>query len=250
MKSILIGNCNRNIEDFVLSCSSKKRVLNKLSEVFKELGENVVRIIPSSDEILWIRDIYIPIDNTYVIGNLTQDSTMNRNRSDEYEQIIPYFNSYKKIITSPKKVKLEGGDIIQQDDFIFVGLGERTNMEAVHFLKQKFPKKHIIPITHTSLHLDCVFCVLDKNVFYDSKYISHLDLDGLFHTYDISHMVDSGKYLATNFVRINNTLITSNTPQNASFRQLLRNMGYKIKMVDTKGIWREGGSIRCLTQWL
>jgi N-dimethylarginine dimethylaminohydrolase len=176
---------------------------------------------------------------------------MNTDRSIEYDYIKKFLNTEKKIIEIPDNILFEGGDIIQEGNYMFVGISSRTNIQIVTILKDLFPNKNIIPIHHTALHLDCCFCILDnKLVFYDSKYIENISLPNKFTIFDIASIVDSGKYMATNFVRVGNTLIMSKIKKNAIFRKILRDIGYKIILINTQNIWKEGGSIRCLTQWL
>lgn len=263
--SILLGNCNKNTDTFKLSCKEKQLVLKRISRAFRKYNIDVQRVETDKNEIIWIRDIYIPIDNTYVIGNLTRKSTMNNNRINEFKELENILcksvnkNENINIIKPPRNVKLEGGDIIQYNDYIFVGNNKRTNKDGYEYLKNTFKNKKVILIEHTALHLDCVFCILDNGViFYDSKYIKKLKIPKKFQDKenfrinDISSIVDSGKFLATNFVQIPNTktLIISNIKENEPFRNILENMGYNLELVKTENIYLEGGSIRCLTQWL
>jgi N-dimethylarginine dimethylaminohydrolase len=257
--SILLGNCNKNTDTFKLSCKEKQLVLKRISRAFKKYNIDVQRVETDKNQVLWIRDIYIPIDNTYVIGNLTKKSTMNNNRINEFKELENILHKSVNIIKPPRNVKLEGGDIIQYNDYIFVGNNKRTNKEGYEYLKNTFKNKKVILVEHTAVHLDCVFCILESGViFYDSKYIKKLKIPKKiqdkekFIINDISSIVDSGKFLATNFVQIPNTktLIISNIKENKLFRDILENMGYNLEIVKTENIYLEGGSIRCLTQWL
>lgn len=267
--SILLGNSNKNTDNYKLTCKEILLVLKRIARAFKKHNINVERVNTDKNQILWIRDIYIPIDNTYVIGNLTRKNTMNNNCINEYKELENnLLNSINKnknenknisIVKPPRNVKLEGGDIIQYYDYIFVGIGKRTNRNAYEYLKTIFKNKKFILIEHTALHLDCVFCILDNGViFYDSKYIQKLKIPKRFQDKehfrinDISEIVDSGKFLATNFVQIpkTKTLIMSNIKENEPFRNILENMGYYLELVKTENIYLKGGSIRCLTQWL
>ncbi len=176
---------------------------------------------------------------------------MNRDRSDEFKYIKPNLYKDKKIIRIPSNILFEGGDFIQIKNYIFIGIGSRTTIKIVPILKKLFPNKKIVPIHHTGLHLDCCLCIVGKRIFYDGKYIENItSIPNRFKIVDIASIVDSGKYMATNFLQVGNTLIMSGIKKNKRFRQMLRNIGYKIILVDTRNIWKEGGSIRCLTQWL
>jgi N-dimethylarginine dimethylaminohydrolase len=249
--SILLGNCNSNIDNYYLNCGIKQIVIQEIINAFNKLGTYVIQVQTNLDEVIWIRDIYVPIDNIYLKCNLTKNSTMNTDRSIEYDYIKKFLNTEKKIIEIPDNILFEGGDIIQEGNYMFVGISSRTNIQIVTILKDLFPNKNIIPIHHTALHLDCCFCILDnKLVFYDSKYIENISLPNKFTIFDIASIVDSGKYMATNFVQVGNTLIMSKIKKNAIFRKILRDIGYKIILINTQNIWKEGGSIRCLTQWL
>jgi N-dimethylarginine dimethylaminohydrolase len=248
--NILLGNCNFNIDDYFVNCNDKKIVINDIKESFKSLSVNVYQVDININEIIWIRDIYVPIDNIYLKCNLTKNSTMNTDRSIEFDYIKSFLNIDKKIVEIPYNISFEGGDFIQYKNYIFIGIGRRTNKQIISVLQQLFPQKNIIGIYHTALHLDCCLCVLDNIIFYDSKYIEHITLPHIFKLFDISSIVDSGKYMATNLVQVGNTLIMSKIKKNATFRKILRSIGYHIILINTRNIWKEGGSIRCLTQWI
>ena len=249
--SILLGICNYNIDNYYLNCNDKNIVIKEIKDVFIELDINVIFIKNNLKEIIWIRDIFVPIDNLYLKCNLTTNSTMKTDRSFEFNFIKHFLKKEKQIIEIPPNISFEGGDIIQEQNYIFVGIGMRTDIQIISILQQLFPQKNIIPIHHTALHLDCCFCILNNTlIFYDSKYIKNLELPSFFTIYDISSIVDSGKYMATNFVQVGNNLIMSKIKKNATFRKILRSFGFNIKLVNTQNIWKEGGSIRCLTQWL
>ena len=249
--SILLGICNYNINNYHINCNDKNIVIKDIGDVFIQLGINVIHVENKLKEIIWIRDIYVPIDNLYLKCNLTKNSTMNTDRSIEFNYLKPFLKKNKQIIEIPLNISFEGGDIIQEQNYIFVGIGMRTNIQIVSILKELFPQKIIIPIHHTALHLDCCFCILNNTlIFYDSKYIENIELPNVFKIYDISSIADSGKYMATNFVQVGNTLIMSKIKKNATFRKILRSFGFNIVLINTQNIWKEGGSIRCLTQWL
>ena len=52
-----------------------------------------------------------------------------------------------KIIKVPSNIYLEGGDIIVDNKTIYVGISERTTIDAITFLKDIFGEKYsIIPL--------------------------------------------------------------------------------------------------------
>ena len=173
--SILLGNCNKEIDDYRVSCKNKKAILDNIGDALKKCGLESSNIITTSDEILWIRDIFFTIDNKCFICNLTKSDTMSRNRQFEKNCLPQLIENKFEIINIPTYIKLEGGDIIQSKNDIFVGIGDRTSYEVLEFLNKHLPNMNIIPVIHSSLHLDCIFAVLNHNkIIYHTDYIDKL----------------------------------------------------------------------------
>ncbi len=64
---------------------------------------------------------------------------------------------------------------------------------------------------------------------------------------DIDSYIKGDPNLATNFLFLDEkTIIIDN--QFITIRTLLRQFGFKLIVIDLKGIYKQGGSIRCLTQ--
>ena len=108
--------------------------------------------------------------------------------------IIDNLRNDQKIII-PKNIKIEGGDIILNNEFIFIGYTEnnkyvnlkvsRTNKESLEYIQDQFPDKTIIGIKlikndkdpkNNILHLDCTMqpignkkIIIYENGIYDKK---------------------------------------------------------------------------------
>ena len=135
--SILLGYSNKNIKDYHVSSKNKNKVINNLEIQLTKLGIKVKKIKGNGDELIWIRDIFILIDDTYFILNLTNDDTMNRNRKNEFNEVISYLDKKYNIEYLPKNIYLEGGDIIINDKDIFIGINKRTSIKAVEYFQNK-----------------------------------------------------------------------------------------------------------------
>ena len=68
-----------------------------------------------------------------------------KSRRGEGASIHKEIKKYRTIKTLPPSVTLDGGDVLNTEKKIFVGISSRTNFEAVNALA-KFTKKPIIPI--------------------------------------------------------------------------------------------------------
>ena len=76
--SILLGNClyGNNIS----SCEEKDDIIVQISSILKEIDIEPV-FLKSNKDIIWIRDIFVIIDNICFICNLTQRDTIGNNRT-------------------------------------------------------------------------------------------------------------------------------------------------------------------------
>ena len=249
--SIIIGSSKRNVKNNSLSFVSKQKIIDDLGNKIRSLGVDVIKTQHNVDEVLWLRDIFVIIDNTCIICNLTSNDSIGKDRRNEYLSLDSYLFSKYTIVNLPSDVKLEGGDIIQNKDDIFIGIGERTNEEAVDYLQYLFPMKNIIPVIHKDMHLDCVLSVVSPNTILFSKkrtYIEHCENIKKYTLHDIDDETDG--ILVTNFLIIGDNIIHSNRRENHTVIYILKSLGYNVHYVDIEDLWKEGGGIRCMTQWI
>ncbi len=248
--SIILGNCHKDIINNFEKCSSKRNIIDNISKVLHECGIDTLKINTNLDETIWIRDIYFIIDDQCFICNLTNLCTMNTNRYIEKKDLIQLLDKkYKKINYIPRYVDIEGGDIIQSNNDIFVGIGARTNFNSTIFLKTKFPHKRIIPIYHSSLHLDCVFTVLNNNqILFHSEYVESFTIDN-YEKLDIKDYVNSDNPIPCNFFIYQDNIVCSDMIKNEKLLDLLKILNYRVFTINIGNLWKEGGGIRCLTQW-
>jgi N-dimethylarginine dimethylaminohydrolase len=262
--SILLGtpyiyNKNYCSNKSNVSTNKKEDILSQLEKVFHKLGIQTQQIEYNKDKYtdicaaLWVRDMFVKIDDIYVLlpGTKNDGGII---RENEYKTIENLFK--KKLINYDEKSKIEGGDIIQHKNTIFVGLNRRTNLKGLSFLKKHFNHKTFIQISHKALHLDCCFCILHNNiVLYSKKYISNLpsyitsnylclDLETI-----LGEKIDVCN-LAANFVIVNKDIITAYKRSFKPLYNFLELAGYKIHYVTFHRLQKSGGGVRCLTQWI
>ena len=175
------------------------------------------------------------------------------------------------IISMPSDARVEGGDVMLCDDFIFVGYSEesdfhkyqvaRTNRSAVDFLQHSFPHKKVKGFElkksddnpkDNALHLDCCFQPVGQHyaIMYKEGFKNQSDIDFL-----ISHFGED------NIIFINrdemyqmNSNIFSISPQvvisEKGFERLnkeLRNKGITVEEVPYAEIAKMEGLLRCST---
>lgn len=244
------------------SCNTKDRInANKALKIIeKEIKKLKVKIIrPKKIDIsnictsLWVRDTSFNIDNKlFVIPHMIYYDKMKRaNQVKQEVEVIPYKNEAEIV---PSNVNLDGGDIIVDDRNIFVGKGIRTDNSGSVYMKNKFSKYNVITIRHHALHLDCCLGILpNKKLLYSKTYIKRIPRV-LREEYDC-YCVEDYMYdhyepnLATNFLLINNTIITAYKQKFERIYELIRSFGLNVVTVPFSNIFKAGGGVRCMTQW-
>jgi len=264
LMSILIGSAkkhNPKLCTFSPPTRSEFDVLSDMKNAFESLGIKVSRpnyhpVVKSICRSIWVRDSSVNINNNIILL-----PGWSKGRMDEWKT-HPYASHSQSQIAPHNQERIEGGDIIQHGDLIIIGLGMRTNIAGVRWLKQYLRRnglqKTIITVKHTTLHLDCCLCVLPNGeLIYSQKYIKNLPvtLKGIYDVYTVEHIIGQRGQkcqtnLATNIVIIDNNLITTDQQEFVKLREFLRYRGYNVIEIRYGNMSKLGGGIRCLTQWL
>lgn len=250
--------CSDN--DHILKEKTKRAILNQMKQVFQKYSIHVKEVDPSIGKslyicsLLWVRDLFVKIDNTFVLLPCVRKTDDGLRRRDEYKSIIPLLKSQTTILHDVPESLLEGGDILQHKNKLFVGIGKRTNKKGAHFLLTQFPEKTVVTIRHSALHLDCCFCILNRStVLYAKKYITYLPkaITDEYNCYDIETIAGTRMTnLATNMVLIGGVVVTAYNPELEDLYRFIRRKKFKIEFIDFYGLEQEGGGVRCLVQWM
>lgn len=138
-------------------------------KVLTAAGVNVLRPVNRPDLLqVFTRDIGFAVGGVFIKGRMKESS-----RAAEYSMIEHHVRAAAEVvITPPKSVIVEGGDVVLYRDVIFVGVGRRTNESAVDFLEDVFPKRNVVAVhlvhgtddPHSDvLHLDCAFAPVGRD---------------------------------------------------------------------------------------
>ena len=248
LKTVILGSSQKylNYDKTDKQNIIEKNVLKEIKEIMEKMGIKVIQptLIKELDieESLWVRDSSIVIGKQFILMQLQDE------RKLEYKTV----DINKNITQKNTKIKIEGGDIIQMKNIIFIGINKRTNIYGYRWLKNVFPNKRIIKINHTALHLDCCFSILpNKMILYSNKYIT--DLPSFcyknFNCINVDNMIVGDTNLSTNFLFLDkNTILVDNQYRFKNIRKLLKKLDFEIIIVNLQKMWKYGGSIRCLTQ--
>lgn len=244
------------------------REMETFAGVFQKYDVEVFRpeIIPDCNQI-FARDIAFVIDDLFIRSNILPD----REKELKAIQYVMDGIAPEKIITPPEEVHIEGGDVMLWNDHVFIGTykGEdypdqitaRTNMHAVHFIRELFPGKKVkefdlvkskTEARDNALHLDCCFQPVgkDKGIIYEGGFHRKEDYEylvKLFGKENLFHITrDEMYYMFSNVFSIDTDVVVSER----NFTRLnnwLRENGFVVEEVAYVEISKQEGLFRCST---
>ena len=156
---------------------------------------------------IFTRDIAFVIENKLVLPNIIAD------RKQEAEAITNVLNQInaEDIIRMPENTRVEGGDVMPFNKYIFVGYSEkedfekykvaRTNKAGLNFLATTFPSKIVkgfelnksdVDAQKNALHLDCCFQPIGKGmaILYKGGFKNQEDVDFLTNYFGVKNIIE------------------------------------------------------------
>ena len=242
--------------------------MNAVKSVLLKYGVEVFR--PRNIEGLnqiFSRDIGFVIDNKFIVSNIIDD------RKEEASAIDTLIENIRAedIVQIPTDARVEGGDVMLCDDFIFMGYSEesdfhkyqvaRTNRSAVDFLQHSFPHKKVKGFElkksddnpkDNALHLDCCFQPVGQYyaIMYKEGFKNQSDVDFLFSHFGEDNIIfisrDEMYQMNSNIFSISTQVVISEK----GFERLnkeLRNKGITVEEVRYAEIAKMEGLLRCST---
>ena len=247
----LENNCIAEIENF--------------NNILIDNGVTVIRPKPIKDlNQIFTRDIAFVIDNILFEAN-TIDA-----RAEEKKGILDILNNEKgSNIKIPKGIKIEGGDVIINNNFIFIGYCNkkdenlkvsRTNKKAVDFIKEVFPNKDIIGLElvkndndphNNILHLDCTMQPVGKNdiIIYEGGFRNKSDYSFIKEIFKNNMIKVTSQDMFNGFPNIfsiNNKKVVSDITFH-KLNSILKEKGYTVIKTMYREISKFGGLFRCST---
>ena len=164
-----------------------------------------------------------------------------KSRRGEGASIHKEIKKYRTIKTLPSSVTLDGGDVLNTDEKIFVGISSRTNFEAVNALA-KFTKKPVIPIKILrGLHLKTSVSYLGNDILVLDP--SSVETNPLHEFKWIE--TDSSSHRAANCLAIENKVLMSKESNQIADR--IHKEGFKTLELDISEFEKADGGLTCLS---
>ncbi len=248
-------------EDMIKEMEAFKTVLEKH-------GVNVLRPLPLENvNQIFARDVGFVIENKFFKSNIITQ------RKQEFQAILPLVKNidHKNFYYPPEEVRLEGGDVMPWNEYIFVGtyrfpdyqeyITARTNAAAVDYLQQMFPQKEVIAFDlkksntnpyENALHLDCVFQPVGngKAIIHKEGFLiedQYKQLEKIFGKENLFHINKQEMYdMTANIFSITPDTVVSDK----HFKRLnkwLRENNINVEEISYREIAKQGGLLRCST---
>ena len=224
------------------------------------------RIIKNYNQI-FSRDIGFVIDNKFIKSNILPA------RSKEIKAISYLFKNFSSdsIISFPEDAHIEGGDVILNENKIYVGaylksdysdyITARTNSNGIELLKKHFPNKEVrlleLNKSNTNprrniLHLDCCFQPVGKGfaIIHSDGFSDINQLNALINDFGSRNcfFIDSNEMsdMMCNIFSIDQNTVVSDI----RFERLnywLVSKGIKVEAISFNEISKQEGLLRCST---
>lgn len=216
---------------------------------------------------IFSRDIAFVIDEKFIVPNILED------RAREFEAISKVVDQIDSnlVVKMPEGARVEGGDVMPWDDFIFVGVSNeedfekytcaRTNYEGVAFLQKTFPERTVVSFElnksdieprDNALHLDCCFQPIGKNqaVIYPGGFKNQEDVQFLVDYFGEENIIEITREemydMNSNLFSISPGVIVSEKGF-TRLNQELRRRGFTVEEIPYAEIAKMEGLLRCST---
>ena len=240
----VINDVQKKYEDENIDVNVAMRQHEEFEEKLKEHGVEVIKL-PASEQFpeqVFTRDIGFTVGDDIFVAEMASDI-----RKGEEEALEEWLDD-EEIPFNTTNDRVEGGDVIVDQDTLYVGISSRTSEKAVRKLKQDLPEHKIIriPFNENYLHLDCVFNILSPEVgLIFPKALDSTMINMLAAKYTLIEVSEEEQFtMGTNVLSIGDKKVFS-LPQNKNVNAQIRAYGFEVIEVDFSEIIKSGGSFRC-----
>ncbi|WP_394220032.1 dimethylarginine dimethylaminohydrolase family protein [Halobacillus trueperi] len=200
---------------------------------------------PNLHEQVFTRDVGFTINNRLFIGSMSE-----KVRKEETDVLRSWARENNVHVEEELPSSIEGGDIVVDENTVWVGETKRTCRTAIHELQSRLSDHQVVPIPLSGeiLHLDCVFNIIDEStvILYPPAFTTN-SLKTIKARYKVIEVNDREQFtMGPNVLSIGNRKVIS-LPQNEQLNTQLEEYGFHVIPVDLSEIIKSGGSFRCCT---
>jgi N-dimethylarginine dimethylaminohydrolase len=216
---------------------------------------------------IFTRDICFVIDDKFIIPEILRER---KDEQDAMQQYIDQINP-SAILDAPDGVRIEGGDVVVHNDYIFVGYSDekdfynyktaRTNEAGLNYIKENFPTKTVIGFQlkksdyeamENALHLDCCFQPLGLGhaLIFEAGFKHEEDLATIYEIFGKQNLIRISRQemydMCCNIFSISPDLVVSERGF-IRINEKLQSLGYTVEEIPYYQISKQEGLLRCST---
>lgn len=245
---------NETIKYYVANdkAPNKELMLKEQKQFWNELEKRGINLVVA-DQVdgakgqMFTRDLAFVIGDKIFVSNMRKENRrLAINGWKKIFQNIPEEN----IINVPSDIYLEGGDIVVDNKFVYVGISERTTMYGVSFLRKVLGNDYsVIPLKLKPkfLHLDVVFTIVNPNLALVYRDGLEAESYNLLSEYRKIEVLKQEQFeLGTNVFVVDPKTVIINSSHNRIADEL-RKFDFNVIPVSFTEIAKDGGAFRCTT---
>ena len=207
-------------------------------EALQTTGLTVEVLKPLDDfpDSVFIEDNALIVDGRAVLCSMKEDS-----RRGEVSLLADTLRSQLPVEYFPAPAFIDGGDVLQANDTLFVGLSQRTHSEAVEAL-QSLTSKRVVPVqVKKGLHLKTSVSVLGKNLLVINP--SHVEIEP-FRKFEWIEVGEDEMYAANCLAIGNSVILPAGFPK---LEKQIQNHGFVTLPVEMSEFQKADGGVTCLS---
>ncbi|MBC8287212.1 MAG: hypothetical protein H8E42_07035 [Nitrospinae bacterium] len=230
----LSGHPEKNDTDLAIALSQHEGYVDAL----KQVGGNVEYLPPQDNlpDATFVEDTAVILENKFLLCPMKEPS-----RQAETQFTATTLKTYRDCVTLDSPATLDGGDVMDTPDTIFVGLSKRTNLRAIQALS-KLTSKKVVPVAVIKgLHLKSATTFLGNNLLIIDP--TRVDASNL-KQFDWIEVSEDESY-AANCLTLGSTVLMPAGFLNV--RNKIQAHGFKTLELEMSEFEKADGSITCLS---
>jgi dimethylargininase len=207
-------------------------------DALKEVGGKVEHLSPQDHlpDATFVEDTAVVLEDKILLCPMKELS-----RQEEILSTSGVLKAHRDCVTLDSPATLDGGDVLNTPDTIFVGLSQRTNMQAVEGFSQLTSKKVVAVTVTKGLHLKSATTYLGNNLLILDP--SRMDTANLKH-FDWIEVTESESYAANCLALGNVVLMPAGFP---NISKQIRAHGFKTLELKMSEFEKADGGVTCLS---
>jgi|TARA_B110000438_G_C15712881_1_gene606124 dimethylargininase len=184
----------------------------------------------------FVEDPAIILENIAILCSMKDET-----RRGEVDLISSDLKFHIPVVSMLPPATMDGGDVLQTEDEIFVGLSTRTNFESIEVL-QELTKKKVTPVPVLGgLHLKSAVTYLGKNILILDK--AKVDAKA-FERFEIVEVLPKESYAANSLVVGDYVITPQGYPKLAA---KIRQLGFQVIQIPMSEFEKADGGPTCLS---